>query len=144
MLALAALLLAAPVPKPSAPPGPPMPPLDAKEWRPLGDGVSVWDVRVGPGDKVQEVDWCRLRYTAWLADTGRVALTNVDDKDVPELTLAKQIPGWRRGLLGMGIGGVRRLKLEADQAYGAKGLPPQIPPNARLVFEIELVFTDGP
>jgi FKBP-type peptidyl-prolyl cis-trans isomerase len=121
-----------------------MPPLDAPNWKVVAPGVAIWDVKQGDGDRVQAVDWLKVRYLAWLASNGRVVLNTMQAKELSDLTLAEQISGWQKGLLGMAVGGVRRLKLEPEQAYGAKGLPPHIPPHAALVFEIDLVFTDGP
>ena len=54
------------------------------------------------------------------------------------------IKGWDQGLVGMKVGGKRRLRIPSDLGYGSAGSPPDIPGNAGLVFEIELVSIDPP
>jgi len=49
------------------------------------------------------------------------------------------VPGLKRGIVGMRVGGVRRIELAADQAFGAEGRPPVIPPDSPMVFEVELL-----
>jgi FKBP-type peptidyl-prolyl cis-trans isomerase len=49
------------------------------------------------------------------------------------------IKGWEAGLIGMKKGGIRQLDIPPEEGYGAKGMPPKVPPNARLHFEIEVL-----
>jgi FKBP-type peptidyl-prolyl cis-trans isomerase len=142
----AASAVAAPVPKPAPAPATTgkLPPLDAKEWKTLPSGLKVWDVKRGTGDMdVVPGDTIVVRYTGWLTD-GTVIETNRDEKEPTPQLLANTIKGWQQGLDRMKVGGTRRLVVPPELAYGEKGVPMKIPANATLVFEIELIDTDGP
>ncbi len=49
------------------------------------------------------------------------------------------IKGWEAGLIGMQVGGIRQLDIPPEEGYGAKGMPPKVPPHSRLHFEIEVL-----
>ncbi len=105
--------------------------------RELPGGLLVKDLVVGTGPVVTRGAHVSVRYIGKL-----VGGTVFDDehKQAIELPLGKHqlIEGWERGLLGMRVGGKRRLVIPPALGYGAKGAPPRIPPNAVIVFEIEL------
>jgi FKBP-type peptidyl-prolyl cis-trans isomerase FkpA len=106
---------------------------------------SQTDVRVGTGAEATAGRTVTVNYTGWLyspsgtdgkgtqfdSSAGRGPFTFV-------LGRGQVIAGWDRGVAGMRVGGLRRLVLPPDLAYGASGNGP-IPPNATLVFDVELV-----
>jgi FKBP-type peptidyl-prolyl cis-trans isomerase len=105
--------------------------------RPTGE-LEVEDVRIGAGPEITPGTRVRVRYVGRLLDGTEFDRTL---RRPFELTVGagEVIAGWDRGLLGMRLGGARRLVIPPELGYGARGAPPAIPPNATLVFDIELV-----
>jgi FKBP-type peptidyl-prolyl cis-trans isomerase len=98
------------------------------------------DEVVGTGAEAKLGDVLTVNYTGRLQD-GTVFDTSVGERPIQFVLGAGQvIPGWDQGLLGMKVGSKRLLVVPADLAYGASGYGP-IPPNATLIFEIELLAT---
>ena len=115
------------------------PKLDAKEWKKLDSGIEVWDVKEGKGEAVKKDATVVIHYTGWLTDDKATKFdSSLDRGEKAEFPLGRLIKGWQEGIPGMKPGGVRRLKIPAELGYGAKGAGDVIPPNATLVFEIEL------
>jgi len=106
-------------------------------------GLVVQDEVVGTGAEAQSGDIVSVHYTGKLSD-GTVFDTSVG-KDPINFPLGQGyvIPGWDQGLVGMKEGGKRLLIIPADLAYGATGKG-TIPPNATLIFEVELVKVNRP
>ena len=119
---------------------PSMPPLDSKEWKKTESGLETWDVKEGKGTAVEAGGKVKVHYTGWLTN-GEIFDSSVVRKEPIEFGLDKLIKGWQEGIPGMKPGGVRRLKVPAELAYGkqARGM---IPANSTLVFEIELLATE--
>ncbi|AMV30228.1 FK506-binding protein [Gemmata sp. SH-PL17] len=114
------------------------PKLDAKEWKKTKSGLEIWDVKEGKGDAVKEGATVVIHYTGWLTDDEATKFdSSVDRGKKAEFPLDNLIKGWQEGIPGMKPGGVRRLKIPSDLAYGPKGRG-KIPGGATLVFEIEL------
>ena len=98
------------------------------------------DITPGTGDEVKPGDTVTAHYTGAVASTGVIFQSSKDTGQPVPFALDKVIKGWTDGVPGMKVGGVRRLVIPAELAYGAN--PPQgsnIPPNSALVFDIELV-----
>ncbi len=115
---------------------PPRPDLKSKEWKKLPSGVEVWDAKVGTGAKAGAGDTVTIHYTGWLTDAdGSVFDSSLKRGQKAEFPLDNLIKGWQEGIPGMKVGGVRRLRIPPELAYGARGRP-GIPANSTLVFEI--------
>jgi FKBP-type peptidyl-prolyl cis-trans isomerase FkpA len=115
------------------------PKLDAREWKKKESGLEVWDLVVGKGTEATAAHGVTIRYTGWLTDGSVFDTTEKDSRGPATLPLGGLIKGWQEGVPGMKPGGVRRLKIPADLAYGAMGAGAGIPPNATLMFEIEMI-----
>ena len=107
---------------------------------------SQTDLRVGSGAEAASGRRATVNYTGWLYDASRPDNKGAQfDTSVGRqpftftVGAAQVIAGWDRGVPGMRVGGQRRLVIPPDLAYGSRGSPPVIPPNATLVFDIELI-----
>ena len=114
-----------------------LPALDAKEWKKQDSGLEIWDVKEGTGDATVKGATVTIHYTGWTVD-GKIFDSSVKRGTPATFPLPNLIKGWQEGIPGMKPGGVRRLKIPYDLAYGEAGRPPSIPAKATLVFEIEL------
>ncbi len=103
----------------------------------LGSGVYYVDTQVGTGATLTGSPTIRFFYTGYLANGTRFD-TNVGAASPAQYGLGDLIPGWTSGLQGMRVGGKRRLLIPSALGYGPSGQG-SIPPNANLVFDIELV-----
>ena len=102
---------------------------------------SIEDLEVGTGSAAANGDTLEVRYTGWLYDPGAPENKGRQfDSGTFEFVLGagQVIPGWDQGLVGMRVGGLRRLVIPPDLAYGDRGQG-SIPPNATLLFEVELL-----
>lgn len=98
------------------------------------------DVKVGKGAAAKSGDKIRVHYTGKLLD-GTKFDSSLDRNEPFELTLGAGmvIKGWDEGIVGMKVGGKRKLTIPSNMAYGPSGHPPVIPPNSPLVFDVELL-----
>ena len=109
---------------------------------PVSFTLSYVDTKIGTGELAAPHKWYSVRYTGYLTD-GTIFDASSNHPDQPTFVLQqgghKVISAWDTGFYGMRVGGKRRLFIPWQLAYGARGNPPGIPPNANLVFDIELV-----
>jgi FKBP-type peptidyl-prolyl cis-trans isomerase FkpA len=103
-------------------------------------GLIIEDLVVGQGDTAQTGQRVSVHYTGWLTD-GQKFDSSKDRNDPFEFPLGRGhvIAGWDEGVAGMQVGGSRKLTIPAHLGYGERGAGGVIPPNATLIFEVELL-----
>ncbi len=107
----------------------------------LLDGLKCVDLKVGSGPQAQDGSVISFEYTVWLLN-GKKVDSSYQDKGHPfSITVGKgeAIKGVDEALRGMRAGGTRRIIIPPALGYGAKGLPPLVPPNAALILDITVV-----
>jgi len=105
-------------------------------------GLIIEDIVTGDGAEAAAGQEVTVHYTGWLTDG--VKFDSSKDRDDPfvfPLGGGRVIRGWDEGVQGMKVGGKRKLTIPPDLGYGARGAGGVIPPNATLVFEVELLAT---
>jgi FKBP-type peptidyl-prolyl cis-trans isomerase len=107
---------------------------------PSGGQLQSQDLVIGTGGVVASGDIATVHYVGRLQNGNVFDSSRSRNQPFPFRVGAGQvIQGWDRGVPGMRIGGTRRLIIPPSLAYGSQGSPPQIPPNATLTFDIELL-----
>jgi FKBP-type peptidyl-prolyl cis-trans isomerase FkpA len=102
--------------------------------------LIIEDVIVGDGAEATAGQEVTVHYTGWLLDGAK--FDSSKDRSQPfsfPLGAGHVIKGWDQGVVGMKIGGTRKLTIPPELGYGARGAGGVIPPNAVLVFEVELL-----
>ena len=102
--------------------------------------LKIEDLVVGKGVAAKAGDAVTVHYTGWLTD-GTKFDSSVDRGQpfVFPLGAGQVIAGWDQGVAGMKVGGKRKLTIPPAMGYGEQGRAPVIPPNATLVFDVELL-----
>ena len=102
--------------------------------------LKIEDQVIGEGSTAESGNSVSVHYTGTLPDGSKFD-SSLDRGRPFEFTLGegRVIKGWEQGVLGMKVGGKRKLQIPPELAYGARGFPPVIPANATLHFEIELL-----
>jgi FKBP-type peptidyl-prolyl cis-trans isomerase FkpA len=103
-------------------------------------GLVIEEIVEGTGDIAAAGQTVSVHYTGWLTD-GKKFDSSKDRNDPFDFPLGgrRVIAGWDEGVQGMKVGGTRKLTIPPDLGYGARGAGGVIPPNATLVFEVELL-----
>lgn len=107
-------------------------------------GLQIEDVVVGTGAAASAGQHVTVHYTGWLYENGQAGAKFDSSKDRNDpfdfpLGAGHVIRGWDEGVAGMQVGGTRRLVIPPELGYGARGAGGVIPPNATLLFEVELL-----
>lgn len=113
--------------------------------------LQIIDRLEGTGALAERGSPVMVHYTGYLWDPSKPnnkgqSFDSSTGKPLPFgfiLGVGRVIKGWDEGIPGMKVGGQRTLIIPADKAYGANGSPPKIPPNAALVFDVELMAVIG-
>jgi FKBP-type peptidyl-prolyl cis-trans isomerase len=106
----------------------------------MPNGLKYVDLKVGDGQLAETGMTAQVHYTGWLTDGTK--FDSSVDRGQPfsfKLGAGQVIRGWDEGVKGMRVGGKRKLTIPPDMGYGAAGAGGVIPPNATLVFDVELL-----
>jgi FKBP-type peptidyl-prolyl cis-trans isomerase FkpA len=102
-------------------------------------GLEYHDLKTGTGDPASHGDTVVVHYTGWLKN-GKKFDSSLDGEPFAfKLGAGEVIAGWDEGVAGLTVGSKRKLWIPAKLGYGPQGSPPEIPPNAELIFEVELL-----
>jgi FKBP-type peptidyl-prolyl cis-trans isomerase len=107
-------------------------------------GLEYRDLRKGEGDYATRGDIVTVHYTGWLKDGKQFDSSVGGDPFSFKLGAGEVIAGWDEGVNLMMVGGKRKLVVPPSLGYGRQGSLPEIPPNAELIFEIEVVAIKKP
>ncbi len=106
----------------------------------IPNDLKIEDIKMGSGREVKGGDTISINYIGTLLDGTK--FDSSYDRGKPfetQIGTGQVIAGWDQGVPGMKVGGKRRLTIPGNLAYGERGVPGSIPPNATLIFEVELV-----
>jgi peptidylprolyl isomerase len=111
-------------------------------------GLKITDVKIGAGATPRPGQTCVMHYTGWLYQGGAKGAkfdSSVDRGQPFEFAIGTHqvIAGWDEGVASMKVGGKRTLIIPPELAYGARGAGNLIPPNATLIFDVELLGVKG-
>ncbi len=104
------------------------------------DGLKIQDLIIGTGQEVKSGDTVTVNYLGTLENGTK--FDSSYDRNQPfttQIGVGQVIKGWDEGIVGMKVGGKRKLVIPSSLGYGEQGAGSSIPPNATLIFEVELL-----
>lgn len=117
----------------------------AEDFVITGKGIQYRDLLSGTGESAEAGDVATIHFTGWMENQGKRGrqIYNTRSQRVEPVSFVigtdRVMQGWNEGVIGMRPGGRRLVKVPAEAAYGSKGVQDIIPPNARLIFIIDLI-----
>jgi FKBP-type peptidyl-prolyl cis-trans isomerase FkpA len=106
----------------------------------LPSGLKYTDLRLGQGDAADTGKVLEVNYSGWLKEGNVKFDSSIEDRPFTfRLGAGDAIKGWDEGLMGMKVGGKRRLVIPPELGFGKQGVGSVVPPNAVLVYEFELL-----
>jgi peptidylprolyl isomerase len=103
-------------------------------------GLEYWEIKKGTGKLAEKGKKVSVHYTGWLTDGKEFDSSRDAGEPIQfDLGTGQVIKGWDEGIAGMKVGGKRQLRIPPALGYGARGAGSAIPPNATLVFDVELM-----
>jgi FKBP-type peptidyl-prolyl cis-trans isomerase len=116
----------------------------SEQEKKVSDKLVITDEKIGDGAEAKAGQLVTVHYTGRLTDGTK--FDSSLDRNQPfrfMLGVGQVIKGWDEGVVGMKIGGKRKLVIPAEKGYGARGAGAAIPPNATLEFDVELLSVEG-
>ncbi|AJE03729.1 FKBP-type peptidyl-prolyl cis-trans isomerase [Geobacter pickeringii] len=140
LLLVAAIAIAACSDREAKPTGSAKPGISTAAMTKTPSGLAYQDLVVGTGPEPTRGKPVKVHYTGWL-ENGTKFDSSVDRGEPFIFTIGagEVIPGWDEGVMSMKVGGKRKLVVPPQLGYGAAGAGGVIPPNATLIFEVELI-----
>jgi peptidylprolyl isomerase len=119
-------------------------PADAQTVTTTPSGLQIIDLQIGTGSSPKPGQICVMHYTGWLYENGKKGAkfdSSLDRGKPFEFPIGQHqvIAGWDEGVATMKAGGKRTLIIPPELGYGARGAGGVIPPNATLIFDVELL-----
>jgi peptidylprolyl isomerase len=105
----------------------------------MPSGLKYIDLEVGDGKEAKAHDTVSVHYTGWLKGGKKFDSSHDHGPGPSTFSLDRVVKGWGEGIPGMKVGGKRKLIIPPELGYGSQGMPPTIPPDAELTFEVELI-----